>query len=243
MADRKRAQKHYCRTYARPIWLCRYRSLGLRTAGPTLADNGKLRQEIDALLGEYIYCSTYKDMNDPMEGFYRSSQRAAFHPEYAAFVRQLRAEKLGPGIASFSETWDNELMWAHYADQFEGICICYSLTKLLDEIAESYTFSRVAYGNKPHYLNLPALQNDRERARAVLSTKHLSWAYEREWRMFVPAPGPVPHGRTAIRSIYLGACIPAAARKKIEKLLRPLAVPIHATAVDGYEVVKIDSNR
>jgi hypothetical protein len=180
-------------------------------------------------------------MNDPMEGFYRSSQKVSDHKQYKAFVQQLRSEKLGLGIASFSETWDNELMWAHYADGFQGICVCYSMSKLLAGIAEGNAFSRVAYGNKPYFLNLPAMKNDRERARAVLSTKHLSWAYEREWRIFAAEPGQVPHGPNAIRSIYLGARIPKTAQKRITNLLSSLGVPIHTTDVEGYMVVKRDT--
>jgi Protein of unknown function (DUF2971) len=224
-------------TYAKPIWLYRYRPLGLQ-AGEGFADDKKFRQEIAAIVDGYIHCSTYEEMNDPMEGFHRSSRKASKHKMYEAFVEQLRTEKLGLGIASLSETWNNELMWAHYADKFQGICICYSMSKLLASIAKGHAFSRIAYGNKPHYLNLPALKDDRERARAVLSTKHLSWAYEREWRIFAPEPGRISHGRGAIRSIFLGARIPAAAQNRIKKELSSLCIPIHATKVAGYTVVK-----
>lgn len=229
------------RTYARPTWLYRYRSLGLASGDVDRATNAQLKQEMDAVFGNYVFCPTYKEMNDPMEGFYRASQKASAHGQYDAFVDQLRSEKLGVGIASFSETWDNGLMWAHYADGFQGMCVCYSMTKLLEGTTAEHSFARVAYGSKPHYLNLPGLSDDRERARAVLSTKHLSWAYEREWRIFSPQPGPAAHGAAAVRSIYLGARIPAPKRRQIREMLQELDVPVHTTSVDGYTVVKRNS--
>lgn len=228
--------------YARPTWLYRYRSIGVGL-GNSKQGKKKLDKEMEALLGEYIYCAPYKKMNDPMEGFCRSSKRVTEHPEYEKFSEQIRTEKLGIGISSFSETWYSELMWAHYADAFQGICICYSMSKLLSGLSEDTAFSRVAYGDKPHFLNLPSLKNDRERARAVLSTKHLSWSYEREWRLFAPQMGRQFHGKGAIKSIFLGSRVPPDVRATIEQKLKPLAARIHTTKTDGYTVIKEQARR
>jgi len=225
------------KTYAKPIWLYRYRSLGLSTDANIFA-NQQLQREVGALLNGYVYCSTYKKMNDPMEGLYHATSKATMHREYNSFVSQLKTEKLSIGIASFSETWDNELMWAHYADGFQGMCICYLMSDLINEITDEHSFSRIAYGNKPHHLNLSALKDEQDRARAVLSTKHLSWAYEREWRIFAPQPGPVRHGREAIKSVFLGARVLPKVRQAIEEMLSPLNIPVHVTKVEGYRVVK-----
>jgi hypothetical protein len=71
--------------YARPTWLYRYRSIGVGL-GNSKEGKKKLDEEMEALLGEYIYCSPYKKMNDPMEGFYRSGKRVTEHPEYEKFA-------------------------------------------------------------------------------------------------------------------------------------------------------------
>ncbi len=225
-------------TYARPTVLYRYRSFDVGTledSGNSAANNKNLQREIEALLEGYIFCAPYNEMNDPMEGLYRSSRKASQHPEYHRFIEQLLKEKIYLGIASFSETWDNVLMWAHYADAFQGICICYSMPKLLGDLSSEHTFSRVAYSNKPYYLNLPALKND-ELARAVLSTKHLDWSYEREWRLFAPQKGKACHGRDAILSIYLGARVPKNVRNEITGRL--VNVQIYTTKVDDYTITK-----
>jgi D-Tyr-tRNAtyr deacylase len=45
-----------------PIRLFRYRSL-------TRSEDA-VHQEIDSILGKYLYCSQFTNMNDPMEGFF-----------------------------------------------------------------------------------------------------------------------------------------------------------------------------
>jgi len=226
-------------TYAWPTWLYRYRSLKAdpRTGRACL---DQLAREIDAVLQGYIYCSRYTDMNDPMEGFYRASIRARDHEEYSAFIADVREEKLGLGIASLSETWYNELMWAHYADQFRGICVVYVASRLLHGLSDGDRFARVAYGDKPYHINLEGLRSD-ARARAILSTKNLKWSYEREWRLFAKAPGEAHHGHGVIPTIFLGTRMHIDDRDEIARRLEGSGIQIKPTCVDGYEIKELES--
>lgn len=38
-----------------------------------------------------------------------------------------------------------ELMWAHYANQFTGICVAYSLSRLLKSLLVDINFVRMYY--------------------------------------------------------------------------------------------------
>jgi hypothetical protein len=222
-------------TYARPLLLYRYRSLAARPGGDApRADPARLKREIDTIIDQSIYCPTYKQMNDPMEGFYRASIKARGHSAYDEFAARVRDEKLGLGIASLSETWNNELMWAHYADGFRGICITYSVPKLLAGLSDEHALARVAYGDKPHFLNLAGLRNEDERARAILSTKNHKWSYEREWRLFSGQPGPAKHGPGAVGTVYLGMRMAREDRALIKRLLRGTNISIVQTLVNGY---------
>lgn len=226
------------KTYARPLWLYRYRSLGLGLLGDTPKGREKFDREMNAILASQVYCGKYKSLNDPMEGFFRPSTRASGHADYRDLIRNLRSEKLALGIGSFSESWDNPIMWAHYADSFQGMCVCYSTSLLLEDLPEQHDMSRVAYWDKPYYLNLPGLKNTDDRARTVLSAKHLSWSYEREWRLFAPTPGLVQHKPGAIKSIYLGSRVTAKARQEIERRLEPTGITLHRIKTDGYFLAK-----
>ena len=101
-------------TYAKPTWLYRYRSLRQRgNEGAACADPARLEREIEALVAGYIHCSTFDRMNDPMEGFFRANPGGTSDGDADEFFAAVRSEKMSLGIASLSETWDNELMWAH----------------------------------------------------------------------------------------------------------------------------------
>jgi hypothetical protein len=106
--------------YAKPPSLFRYRPLGAKTA-----------REIDALIKGYIYCPAFSDMNDPMEGLYRLSVRFESNPNSAKSQTRVKKALERMGIASMSEVYDHEPMWAHYADQFQGMCVQYNLSRLL----------------------------------------------------------------------------------------------------------------
>lgn len=225
-------------TYAKPITLYRYRALSDSTGGSARVVESRLNREVRAIRQHSVYCSTYTEMNDPMEGFYRATERVEQSADYEAVSADIRAAKLRLGIASFCETWNNELMWAHYAGGFVGICVGYRVTRLVEGLSASCSLARVMYGDRPFSLTTRRRRSS-IRAREVLSTKNLKWAYEREWRLFAPTPGLAHHGPGVVTHLYFGARIPRLVQLDVTRRLRNLNIEMHATTVDGY-AVKID---
>lgn len=127
-------------------------------------------------------------------------------------------------------------MWAHYADGFRGICIMYSVTKLLANLDDGHALARVAYGDRPYYLNLAAIENQSDRSRAILSTKNLKWSYEREWRLFAPQPGEARHHRGSTLCVYLGDRMAESDRRYIAGRLSAAKIQVRQTFADGYVV-------
>ena len=69
---------------------------------------------------DMLMCSNPKAFNDIFEGMVISGE---LEPEK---VRSIIRDICGVvSISCFSETWDNLLMYAHYADSFKGFCIEY----------------------------------------------------------------------------------------------------------------------
>ncbi len=209
-----------------PNTLYRYRSVG---------DPERLKRELETLEQRCIYCGAYKKLNDPMEGFYGLGRTFAA-TSASSLVKQAIDDMSGKvGIGSFCETHENELMWAHYADQFRGICIAYNFRQLLSELSDDVHFTRMNYAER-----MPVVGDSRQDseilARRVLSYKNYRWVYEREWRMF-GSEGLV-HYKTqkSVRRVYLGHRVAEAGRQEIEARLLALGIPVTAMTLDGYSI-------
>jgi hypothetical protein len=71
-------------------------------------------------------------MNDPMEGLYEATARFQKDSIYRRAVIDILNAKLDIGICCFSDTYDSELMWTHYAGDHSGICIGYQPALLVE---------------------------------------------------------------------------------------------------------------
>jgi Protein of unknown function (DUF2971) len=207
-------------SYVRPLALYRYRSLK------------KIERELEAIEHKFLYCAAYDTLNDPMEGLFRSTLLLRMSHDYGSIRDSIITNKARIGICSFSEIHNHGPMWAHYADEFRGICIEYSLSTLLDTMARDVTFVRMFYNE-----TVPAVSlSDPEPAKMVLSYKNYRWLYEREWRMFGPL-GMVSYADAeCVTGVYLGSRMRDAHRKRITDMLGRLKIPAHDMTIDQYSI-------
>jgi hypothetical protein len=207
-------------SYVRPTELYRYRS------------SKKLDRELEAIEKRFLYCAAYDELNDPMEGLFRSTQGLRMSEDYGSIRDSIIENKTRIGICSFSEIHNHGPMWAHYADEFRGMCIAYSLSKLLDTLAEDVTFVRMFYNE-----DVPAVrQSDVEPAKKILSYKNYRWLYEREWRMFGTL-GTVSYANSeCVTRVYLGSRMTDARRDQITARLSKLDISTHDMTIDRYSI-------
>src|SRR5579863_5320726 len=125
-------------SYIIPQRLYRYRSL----------EKEKFEREIKTIRDAYLYCAPYSELNDPMEGFYTPSSTLRHDERYLAVRQAVRKTKAKLRISSFSEAFDNEVMWAHYAEEFKGICIAYSFASLLSNLTDDVELVRMSYSER-----------------------------------------------------------------------------------------------
>ena len=208
-------------SYVQPRRLYRYRSVD------------KLDRELDALKTRYLYCSPYMKLNDPMEGLFTSSSLLRKSSQYRAIKKAIIDNKERLGMCSFSEVSDHELMWAHYAKQFTGICISYSLSRLLKTLGDDLSFVRMYYDEM-----VPTVHRTRkdpnQLAKMVLSYKNYRWLHEREWRLFAPQGKIYYQDTECVTRVYLGSRISPANRLKIERTLKGLSITTCAMTIDEY---------
>jgi hypothetical protein len=127
------------------------------------------------------------------------------------------------------------LMWAHYANQFEGICIAYDFFKLRGVLSDQVSFSRIYYNEE-----LPQLSNSKQpidlvqKAKMILSYKNHRWMYEREWRMFADVGKVHFDSPRCIARVYVGSRVHQNRRRDIVRRLGLMKIPLKLQKLDGY---------
>lgn len=107
-----------------------------------------------------------------------------------------------PLISCFSKCFDNVLMWSHYAQKHEGVCLIYTgvfqkkqYVLFCEEIEGAlFSFEKINYSNiKPKKVNrIKDLAN--KKLISALVTKSSEWEYEDEYRLVLKNPTPNEKG-------------------------------------------------
>lgn len=84
------------------------------------------------------------------------------------------------GLFSLSETYDNILMWSHYANNHSGFVVGFNTEKLCNDYGFGYTEPIVYQDNFP----IPNSSDDStKRFHKKFFHKSKVWEYEKEWRI------------------------------------------------------------
>ncbi len=135
--------------------------------------------DLDAIKNQNIKISRICDLNDPFDLLpydFTDKER----PDAQIHARTELLSGRGIGLLCFSFKWSNPVLWAHYADNHNGICLDFDLP---DDVAD-----KVRYVKKRE--RLPSDRNEDEEtalqwAKKLLFTKFHGWEYEAECRVFV----------------------------------------------------------
>lgn len=112
-------------------------------------------------------------------------------------------------IISFAAERDNVLLWSHYANSHQGICIEFSSETILYKLAHRVNYQ----SDYPSFI----YPHDQYEGLNTIVTKSTDWLYEREYRTF-DVPGSASQLRledgkfrladAAISRVYFGARMP-----------------------------------
>lgn len=193
-----------------------------------------LAHEISAIREEYIWCSTYRQMNDPMEGFYEPSRRLQRRTRFTRLAKEILDEKRGLGICCFTDIKDNELMWSHYASNYAGICVGYSPTTLIKGLPPNAHVVKVSYGNTPPPVGIHNVRSANEAGIRILSHKKANWIYEREWRVLGTQGRINLLEPRCVREVFFGSRILPQHSLKLRQNLDNLPIQISEMKVSGY---------
>lgn len=98
------------------------------------------------------------------------------------------------GVFCLSERPDRVLMWSHYANSHDGVCLGYQVETLewirrlmLQKCGLVIWMGRVKYARKYPCI-LPVVNKSIATTRMCLTTKSSVWSYEKEWRLIIHEP-------------------------------------------------------
>ena len=150
------------------------------------------------------------------------------------------------GILCLSESAENLLMWAHYADSHRGFLIEFDehspfFDSRVNPDDELRHLRKVSYSPKRPSLTLAEVEDF-----APFMTKGIDWGYETEWRMIVPLDtastviGEGPHAvhlfefpAQTITSVVLGSRMAAQKKEDVRQILASLPHFSHVRCVEA----------
>ena len=135
----------------------------------------------DAIERRYFWFSYFKNLNDPLEGRIKFSDK--FIQTHFSCKTKDEIEKKkewlydyhGHALCCFTTNNTNMLMWSHYTNNHSGICAKFNCDA--DPIFEKA--QKVEYSNKP-----PLIEKSEDYIQSYFR-KTTNWSYEREWRLFI----------------------------------------------------------
>lgn len=176
---------------------------------------------------------------------------------------EVRDKTYLPGIQSFlsrltvscfsASGWNNQLMWAHYANSYTGICIEYDFSQIKDFNGFIYP---VHYSNQRPTLKLKDLgihisssdgkatldqyDADMNAILAYLLYKNTCWSYEEEWRIinvgeeYTPIFVDLPY----IKSITFGLDVDPICKQLLWDVCNEKSIPCYQliASIESYEL-------
>lgn len=179
---------------------------------------------VDIVLHNRLYTAPYFDLNDPMEGHYTHNG----DKKNEQMVKAIREGKGKLRICSLSETSEDALMWAHYADGSKGMVIGVNIPKDHEAIRVCYNYQI------PDFDSFQCQHTYPDYPKKILSCKLKAWAYEKERRIFTrKSYVPVEIGK-----IILGAKMPEKDKALIRKLVNRLDKNISIEDADARGLIR-----
>ncbi|KLI27633.1 hypothetical protein A9X77_08400 [Brachyspira hyodysenteriae] len=149
-------------------------------------------------------------------------------------------------IGCLSLTNDNSLMWSHYADKHEGICIEYNFNNFFQNKPDDIILKKVSYVNDIIIEKdsiLTSKSNNENNIVDILSTKSIEWKYENEYRVIKYYNDDKNNTiQMPIKNIYFGAKIPKDDRDFLIKILNNKNIGFYQANFDNTKLNKIVFN-
>lgn len=197
----------------------------------------ELHRDLLCLVNNEIYAPSAVELNDPCECFFDTTYLCEVFAECAEDIANRRVPPGGQekwdnivndvknnfGIISFSQSCDDELMWAYYSDEHRGFCIEYDIDKIIKHLSLDYDLKvNVCYQETPPEINNGYYSDIFDNQKIIQffhGTKSKSWKHENEIRLVLTQKQLIPIPPDAVTGIYFGLRASDDDKKMIMKTL------------------------
>ncbi len=176
---------------------------------------------ISSLQKRRLKVTTIAELNDPYDLCSLDTTVPEISEALNAALDPFRGKR---GILCFSRNWDNLLLWSHYGDSHTGVCLGFDIPeKPLDYDTDVIYQPNLLQIRRPEDVNFNLVDR-------LLRTKHESWSYEQEVRMFVEINDPpdskginwIEFGpQLILKEIIIGAQCHPKTSKELEEATKP----------------------
>lgn len=147
----------------------------------SLRNQEHLERVGDIIKNHHIYWPTKYELNDPMEGSFTRVRLAyagvsiadAVEPENPYLIEMRKQYR----ILSLSESCFVPQLWAYYADNYSGICLCYYAN------GKFASAEKVEYKSSDERSCCDEDEYTDKRIRSDFMIKEQGWQHEKEWRI------------------------------------------------------------
>ena len=171
------------------------------------------KDTLRSILNNTLWCSNTKNFNDPVDPYIRNVKKEEQNKFYDYLLEKIK-------IACLTTHNDNTLMWSHYADKHQGICIEYDIDKILNENNDKILIKKISYNRK--MISYDTFINKQKKSinsiliddktlnniTDIFTVKSKEWEYEDEYRiLFYDEKNENPNGaliNLPIKSICFG---------------------------------------
>ncbi len=163
-----------------------------------------------------LYFSRPKDFNDPFDSVANFSQNSIKNifsdiDTKGVFDKVDNPKKISlefcnilktiQGICCFSATYNNHLLWSHYASSHTGICLKFDILQDINFFKDDLKF--VNYRSIMPSIDIDKSDEDFD-FEEMIFTKSLNWSYEQEIRLLKNVTGLLKFNKSSLVEIIFG---------------------------------------
>lgn len=146
------------------------------------------KDTLRSILNNTLWCSNTKNFNDPVDPYIRNFRKEQQNKFYDYLLDKIK-------IACLTTHNDNTLMWSHYAEKHQGICIEYDINKIFNEKNDKILIKKISYNKKMisydtfmnkerKSINIVLIDNKTiDNITDLFTIKSKEWEYEDEYRI------------------------------------------------------------